>query len=328
MKVIWVGTNDERKHCRHHHALRLHMRDTYGVTLAGPGYSWKRGTKRVDLLKVVGDADVCVLDMRGSDQVGVTSTTPPDCTRILIERDYHNKPQWGGVLKYAPHIILGSVLRAPPPEGLDPWKQKGTHVKYDPWVADPRWRLFNYPVDTSVFYPGSEERDREIALFGVRTVAYRARRAARGILKKRKGSWLPNPTLIRQHKDINPALHYHDKLADGLRRCKMLWVDGANRNIFLGKYNEGIASGCLLVGVRPFGWDKYYPDRFLIETEPEDIGYVVEEWLNREEERKAITEEAWEYCVAHHSVEARGRQAWEVLEQSLGVNDEYPVAGY
>jgi len=316
MRVVWVGTNDGEKHCRHHHALRLHMRDHYGVTLIGPGHTWDAGRKRVPLPDVARKADVLVVDLRGSGPVSLDLGEKIDCFRVMVERDYHNKPQWPFVLKYDPHLILGSVLRPSPPDGLDPWTQRHTHVPYDPWIDDPRWTLWNYPVDMSVFYPKGE-RTKNIALFGVRTVSYLDRRAARRALRGRKDTWMPRPTLIRAHKKINTALHYHDKLADGLRMSKMLWVDGSNYNIFLGKYNEGIASGCLLIGRRPFGWDRYYPNEFIQECSPDTVNEVVDKWATKDKEREEITRAALDYCRNHHSIEKRGAQVWDMIVTQL-----------
>ena len=138
MRVVWIGTNDEDGHVRHHHELRLHMRKEYGVELAGPGYTWNIGKKGVPLSTVAGKADVVVLDARGCSPLHLICDAIPDAYRVLIERDFHNKPQWSTVKKFKPHAMLGAVARASPPDDMDPWKQKGTHVKYDPWIDDDR----------------------------------------------------------------------------------------------------------------------------------------------------------------------------------------------
>lgn len=312
MRIAWLGVAGGK--VVHWHALRKYMEAQYGVDLMGPGYSWgiedlrQRKLSELNLDKY----DVVVWDDRNSSSLPLRlkGDRRPDCKFVFVEQDYHNKARWMVPKKLNPDVILGSVLRPAPPEGHDPWKEKKQHPTYDPWVSDGRWALWPYPVDTTVFKEWSGEKRLFVGgVFGVVGPLYPQRREVRRLLVGEEMFWR-GPKGKRSL--FKGECCYGERLARKLCQLNSLWVDGSSRGIFLGKYHEGIACGCRLIGQRPYGWNSYYPDHFLVEATPEE--FIERAWdTYRWSGRRELVEEAMAYCQKHHSVESRAVQFMEVV---------------
>jgi len=308
MKVAWLGTEDTIRHNRQFDSLRHYMRDTYGVTLIGPGYTYDYRVKTKLSTVLPEDPDIFVWDDRGCSPLLVQIDRQPECPCIYIEQDYHQRSRWSIPKKLPAKYIFGSAPRPLPPDGLNPWTHQAgkMHPEFDPWIGHETFRMLPYCINTNVFHNGNGQRDYDGGMFGTITAWYTARREVKQLLKHRDGCW------VGAKKHSKQALYWND-LADRLRQTKVLWVDGSNRGMFFLKFHEGISCGCLLIGKRPYGWDDLYPHEFMVDCEPEDAVDAINEWSAKDEEREEITHAASDWCRTHHDISVRGDAMWEVL---------------
>ena len=307
MLVVWIGMNDSTSCVLNFHELRCELRDRHGVMLIGDGYSWPafRGsqTPLSVVLNQLPPADWVVFDDRnGMGYPRIRVDERPPCKVGWVENDYHNKKRVGLAKMLEPDVVFNAVLR-PASDGDD--------FRNDV--------LCPFPVNVERFKPGPETYY-DIALYGQTSGPYKIRRAAKKVLRER---------MARQGKVFLPThggywrddrgsysgkTYYNDELAAELRTCKFLWVDGSDWGVFLQKYNEGIASGCVLLGEIPFGWEEYYSSGFIIPTTPKNL----EETIDAHRECPfPWTEDARNECVKRHSIEARAEQIMEVLHARL-----------
>jgi len=221
------------------------------------------------------------------------------------EHDWHNGSRRAVADKIKPDLILGCVDRA-------------TGVSPDPYQQSDRWHLVPHPVNTARFHPGNgQERPFSAGLYGMTGQCYQSRTSARRVLCKHGGGWVPqHGGYWRDGRGSKPNLtYYNDELAAALRKVMALWVDGSDYNVLLSKYFEGAASGCVLLGERPYGWEEVIPPEVdpLIECTPDEFPEAAASVT--EEQRQAISAAIFPYLEEHHSIPARANQIMQLLEE-------------
>ena len=309
MLVIWIGMNDEKSCVLNFHELRCELRDKHGVELIGDGYSWApgtgKGTPLSTILKQLPPADWVVFDDRngmGYPQIRVDER--PDCKVAWVENDYHNKRRHELARKIKPDVVFNAVARPEVDEVDDPFRD-GV--------------LCPFPVNVKRFRPAIE-KVHEIGFYGSTAGPYTSRAAAKVILRRRMlrqgGVFLQtHGGYWKDNRGSSPGkTFYNDELAAELGKCRFLWVDGSNWNVFLQKYHEGIASGCVLVGEIPYRWENYYQGGYILPATPETLEEVIDANMDAP---LPWTEDARRECVKRHSIEARAEQIMEVLHERL-----------
>ena len=308
MKVVWLGMNDEGGCVLGWHELREHLRDEYGVILVGPGY----GTNVLMDLQAIADSfrpDWIVLDdCNAKGYVPLQIPSRPKNVRIAWrEHDWHNGYRKQTAYKLQPDLIMGCVER------------RKVEVDKDPFRHHKAWVLVPHPINTRRFTYGVGERDYGVGLYGKTGACYGDRTKAKRVIAERGSGWLPlHGGYWHNGKPHNDGIRtfYNDKLAKALRNVKCLWVDGSDYNVFLAKYLEGAASGCLLIGKKPFAWTSYFPEDGMVECQPDDINRIVDFYIQNERARLIITRRMREYVEEHHSIEVRAKEIIDLLEGS------------
>ena len=301
MRVLWIGMDDENGCVLHFRDLREHLQEAYGVKLVGPGYTYPYGQKPgpliSDLLVQAGPVDWVVFDdCNARGHIGVNWDVRPE--RLAIrEHDW-----WPGFAKewrrrLKPDLIMGCYLRPELPENF-------VHVPQ--------------AVNTERFRSNGMAREFGVGFYGMTGKAYPKRGAARAVIAKRDDAWIGQHTGYWHDgatRSDGVKSFYNDHLADALRKVKCLWVDSPERyqNCVM-KFFEGAASGCLLIGQRPYGWEHYFPRGSMVTCEPEYVEQTVDFYADKEPARRAISVPAMFHCRKHHSIEARAKQIMEVLE--------------
>lgn len=303
MKILWLGIDDTGGCVLHWHKLRLRLKQEYGVTLAGPGYSWPFGENRPLSEIARGSWDWIVLDdCNAKGYVPVRWDIQPDAKIAWREHDWHNRRRQEVAHRIKPDIVLGCYER---PLGLDPIRSL------------PGWRLIPQAVDTEWFHANGQARRYAVGLYGQRAKCYPARCAAWRVMGKREDAWRPTHGGYwhsgKKHND-GISTFYNENLATALQEVKTLWVDGGKWAGCVLKFFEGAASGCLLVGEEPHGWEACFPRESMIRCAPDDLESVVDFYDRNEALRRAIAIPAMIHCRSHHSIEARAKQIVEVLE--------------
>ncbi len=301
MKILWLGMNDENACVLHWHDLRCHLRDEHGVTLAGPGYSWDVGEKH-SISEFGSDWDWIVLDdCNASGYVPLRWNVQPKCKVAWREHDWHNRFRQEAGHKIKPSVILSCYQRSLPVN--------------DPFRDDPRRVFVPHAVSTNRFHPGNgQERHWKVGLYGTTASGYDERKTAKRGLRGAPDAWLPvHGGYWRDGRGSGPVTRYNDALAEDLRRVKCLWVSSGKWNGLVLKYFEGAASGCLLFGVKPEGWEECFPSDAMIECDPKDALKVSRRYSEDDDLRTEITKSAWEHLQAKHSIPARASQIMEVL---------------
>jgi hypothetical protein len=306
MRVLWLGINDDPGCVLHFHELRCELRDAHGVTLAGPGYSWPYGESRClsDLAGNEGFDWIVLDDTNALGYVRVNWDFRPAAKVAWREGDWHNGYRKETAVAIRPDAILSCVDRPSSPQ--------------DEFRDHPGRTLVPMAVNTKRFHPRCGPRRYAVGLFGKVGKAYASRTAARCALSPRGDAWLPtHGGYWRDGRGSAPgATFYNDELADALRDCAMVWVDGSDYGVFLNKYNEAAACGCLLVGEVPYNWSAYYPEASMVRCCPEEVNEVVDFYADHDRAREEIAERATEHCLENHSIEARAKQVMEVLSAS------------
>ncbi len=302
MRVTWIGMNDENGCVLNWHELRVCLQEQHGVTLKGPGYSYS-DNRRAPLSHLVeGDEDWIVIDdCNAMGYPALDLDVRPDCKVAWREHDWHNKSRIAVADFLKPDLILGCVDR---PE-------------WDKYRSHPGWRLCPHPINTQRFHPGNGQmRPYPVGLYGKVGRCYEKRSAARRHLSECGDAWLPvHGGYWRDGRgSLSGRTFYNDELAEALRHVACLWVDGSDWKVFLQKYTEGAASGCLLLGEVPYAWERYYPKDSMIPCEPGEALEFVEWFRDHEGQRAEYARLATEHAQKAHSVETRAKEIMEVLD--------------
>jgi len=301
-RILWLGMDDSKGCVLHWHDLRCRLRDEHGVTLAGPGYSWEFGQKHA-ISEFGDDWDWIVLDdCNAMGYVPIMWDVRPKCPIAWREHDWHNVRRQQNAAIFMPDLVLSCYEREMPITDI--------------FRDHPNRHFVPHPVSTKRFNPGNgQERTWDAGLYGTLGAGYEDRRVARAsIVSLGERAWLPvHGGYWRDDRGSGEKTRYNDELARDLRRVKCLWVNGGKWNGIVMKYFEGAASGCLLVGTKPDGWDLCFPPNSMVECEPEKAAEVMQDFADDEIARRYVSEHATEHCLKEHSVEARARQIMEIL---------------
>jgi len=304
MRVLWLGINDEHGCVLHWHDLRCRLRDEHGVTLAGPGYSWDMGTgpRYVSQLVEKANPDWVVLDdCNALGYVPLIWDQAPKCRVAWREHDWHNRFRQEAGVKIKPDLILSCYERSLPVN--------------DRFRDDPHRVFMPHAVSTHRFHPGNGQvRTFDVGIYGTTSAGYEERREAKKAIRTMRNSWCPvHGGYWKDGRGSGPVTRYNDELAADLRRLKCMWVSSGKWNGVVLKYFEGAASGCMLFGVRPDGWERCFPEEAMVECPPEEAQDVAEWYAKKDSLRQVVAEKATTHCLEHHSVEARASQIMEVL---------------
>ena len=297
MKVLWLGMNDETGCVWHWHELRLCLKEQHGVILKGPGYSYP-DNPRIPLSSLLdGDEDWIVLDdCNAMGYVNIVPDVRPNAKVAWREHDWHNKRRQANAEQWHYDLVMGCYRR-------DGWYPK-------------HFKLVPHAINTERFHPGNGQlRPWQIGMYGKTCKhAYPERIEARQAIKKCSDSWLPtHGGYWRDGRGSGPITRYNDQLAHDLRHVACLYVSGGRWNGMVLKYLEGAASGCLLMGNVPCGWEESFPKDSMLPCEPGEVGEFADWFADHEEQRAEFARIATERALKEHSIEARAEQIMEVL---------------
>jgi len=309
MRVIWLGIEDTGGCVLHWNDLRAHLADNHDVELHGPDYTWplgqRPGPSLSALLLEVGTPDWIVFDdCNAKGYVNIRWDCQPDCKVAVREHDWWNSHRGKLHGRINPDLVMGCYDR-----GLGEYRRDV-----------PGWRLVPHAVNTRRFSPNGSSRPYAIGFFGKHGKMYEGRTEARREIRKRSDAWIGQHGGYWHVKENNDGVHtfYNEKLAEQLAQCKTLWVDSPdNKGSCVLKYFEGAASGCLLVGERPFNGDAYFPSDAMVSCAPSEVGEVVDWYAAHDELREAITEKSLNHVREHHSIEVRAQQIMDTLREEL-----------
>lgn len=300
MRVLWLGMDDENGCVLHFRDLREEL-ERLGVKLVGPGYTWAYGEKPAplisDILVRAGPVDWVVYDdCNARGHIAINWDVRPD---LLAIREHDWWPGHAKTLRerLKPDLIMGCYLRPDLPTNF-------VHVPQ--------------AVNTSRFYANGRSRDYAVGFYGATGKCYPKRGEARQIIAARDDSWIGKHTGYWHDGDTRSdgkTSFYNGDLARALRDVKCLWVDAPEQyqNCVL-KFFEGAASGCLLIGTKPYGWESYFPRGSMVTCEPDQLDDAIDLYANSEPSRRSIAIQAMAHCRAKHSIQRRAAEIMEVLE--------------
>lgn len=307
---MWLGINDENGCVQHFHELRLELKNKHGVELVGPGYSWPMMEGRFNLSVIIdayGKPDWIVLDDSNAlGYVPLRIAGHPSGVKVAWrENDFHNKYRQATGNVIDPDLIMAILDR--PKKGF--WGS-------DPFRTHPGWELVPHAVNTKRFCPNGNDRPWNIILYGKTGPCYRVRSEAKQVLRGRKDAVLPtHGGYWRDGRGSIPGkTYYNDELAALLAQCKMAWVDGSDYKAAVMKYFECAAAGCLMVGQKPYGWHRYFPDGAMVECEPGELPDIIRFYSRMRRARKSVANLALEHVRKYHSTEERAKQIMALLE--------------
>jgi len=292
MNILWLGINDEGGCTLHWHKMREALARDHDVTLAGPGYTYGDGAKKISQILSgfpCREWDWIVMDdCNAKGYVPVSFDVKP-CKVAWREHDYWNRHRHG--LARVSDLILGCYPSSP-------------------FADSEKWVHIPHAVDTETFFSGNGSRKHPIGMYGKCGTCYDNRTAAKKMIRTIPGAWLGHHGGYWKNgakPNDGKKYFYNEKLAAALREVGALWVDSPdNKQALVLKYFEGAACGCVLLGEVPAG-DGMFPKQFMVECAPEEIPDALNSMP------KELGSQAAEHVHEHHSVGVRAGQIMEVL---------------